>query len=773
MIRADESNIHEDGDGRDLFGLMDLSQEQIDADWEQYSERHIDPSRLFQLSFGIIEETEQDRHHLEWCDCCRGVYEGYLCPADDTTERRAERENQIGEYRQQKLLWSTGAVVETNGERTPTGSAKPNGQPIQSVPDELRDHLHVEGPVLFPGEEVAFESWQFGRLMEIRRDDPALEKRLVDAIATRVEADLLHRVDERNLLLVCFGRPMHRCGTRIAARFADRGFRNPHVVLAHDFYSPTFVCNPKEFHEADVIVLVDVVHTGGMLDRLMSACLEFVPQRVRGLALVDQSEGSLLCSEWNGIWTELREDRLSLNQFLREATSEEKRLLRRFEPNDACARAKNTEAKCGASNDLSVSVDLQLLQHIHVTGALKRDHVIGNRRYPYVVNVLDLLGKDSRARDFVLDRSVSELSDLRDAKACLAYHAGRARRAGKIAKLLSARLGWPSIPVGTKGPTFALTDVQFRRLACHEAVVLVDAAVRTGDSISAMADAVNDEWFRKHTDVLAFCVLDSLSSLSLSDLSASVGINIRTLFKLPLAPPSEDIGHWTNSQKAAIRKKIHESGAFASVEQALGGYFDPPRRRIESDSGAARSLDETKALVEGAIAHAQAANFGAKEIGRACHESKSSVIRHLTVDEVVHDDRVQDLLLGVMYNSMSPSFKESAALGLAAAGNYDWMELEWLKCNRSFLASRGNSWKSIPLIECEMRLTNHTSELARFRKAAMEFRGSFIEKRSEHGESQQLLLESDVRPQDSSKTRKGNVESRVRERLDVIIKAAG
>ena len=60
-----------------------------------------------------------------------------------------------------------------------------------------------------------------------------------------------------------------------------------------------------------------------------------------------------------------------------------------------------------------------------------------------------------------------------------------------------------------------------------------------------------------------------------------------------------------------------------------------------------------------------------------------------------------------MYNSMKPHFKESAALALAAVQNYDWMTLDWLKRNRAFLGCAGNAWKSVVIVECQMKLTDH------------------------------------------------------------------
>lgn len=57
--------------------LMDLPQSQIDQEWERFVELHIDPCRLFKLAFGLIEQSDRDRKHLEECDSCRRVFNAY------------------------------------------------------------------------------------------------------------------------------------------------------------------------------------------------------------------------------------------------------------------------------------------------------------------------------------------------------------------------------------------------------------------------------------------------------------------------------------------------------------------------------------------------------------------------------------------------------------------------------------------------------------------------------------------------------------------------
>ena len=57
---------------------MDILQAQIDAEYEQLLERHLCPSRLVRLAFGMTKETEKDRRHLQRCQGCRRALEAYL-----------------------------------------------------------------------------------------------------------------------------------------------------------------------------------------------------------------------------------------------------------------------------------------------------------------------------------------------------------------------------------------------------------------------------------------------------------------------------------------------------------------------------------------------------------------------------------------------------------------------------------------------------------------------------------------------------------------------
>jgi len=126
-------------------------------------------------------------------------------------------------------------------------------------------------------------------------------------------------------------------------------------------------------------------------------------------------------------------------------------------------------------------------------------------------------------------------------------------------------------------------------------------------------------------------------------------------------------------------------------------------------------------MLEQASCEARVPERAFEYIGNACEHGKVQLIRHLPLDQVVHDPSVQSLLVGVMYNSVKPSLKESAIFALGAARNYEWMTYEWLQCNRPLLGSRTNAWKAVLMLECLMKLEGMTDDLSRFRDALNQF----------------------------------------------------
>src|SRR5262249_8213903 len=121
-----------------------------------------------------------------------------------------------------------------------------------------------------------------------------------------------------------------------------------------------------------------------------------------------------------------------------------------------------------------------------------------------------------------------------------------------------------------------------------------------------------------------------------------------------------------------------------------------------------------------------------------------------------------------MYNSMKPSFKESAVFALSAAKNFDWMNYEWLQCNRPFLRSPTSAWKSVLLVECQMKLDGRTEELGRFRQALLEFRAKLPSVQVGSAEETSRLPFVDVEPQSDQVVPGTKSNERLKDRITML-----
>ena len=749
----------------ELISVFEISEDTLESEWKRFSHRHILPSRMLKLAAGLAATTDDELNHLSVCKNCSRQLRMYDAEFDFNSDA------QINEFHDSASL---DIVGECDQAETLVFNNKHVDEPSVAhvddrVPEFLREHLLVAGPVVFPDEHVVQSSWQFGLISRFRESNPPLADRLINFVAESTLKRFSDKFAQKNLVVVCFGREMHSIGVRIGAILFERGFDTHHIVFAHDFYEPKLVCDPREPVNAPVIVLVDVVHSGGLIDRVANACLQFEPSSVSGLALIDKSSKAVWGRSWVTVWNESNDPCVSLEDFLADGSNELIQSLQRFEPNSQSAISSDSfeyrHVLSPATGENSVVVEEELRNFIHLTGALRQDYKICGKRYPYVVNTLDLLNKDDDSRDYILKRSAQELGDIKGS-VCIAYHKSRGMRAGRYGKLLGKHLNWPIVAYGSRCNKKQVSTKDIRELARFDHVVFVDSAIRTGDSLAATREAVDDAWLLKHANLHALFVFDALARDSISTLSNNLGIDIRTVFKIPMAPPTEQVRDWANQRKKLLVDKLSENSEFSEIAIELGNYLSPKKG---FSSQCEHTQQENEIRLSNAIKSAQFPVVGTQRVTDACLSGAPHVIRHLSVDEVVQDSMVQDLLVGVMHNSMQPSFKENAAYALAAANNFDWMTLDWLKVNRPFLTSGAECWKSIVMIECEMKMQNKTSHLSQFRDSVIEYKKML----DANGPAQTLLPGMERFTKKDAKTKKRELErKRLDERLDLMIAVA-
>lgn len=606
----------------------------------------------------------------------------------------------------------------------PTGSDSQGISPrpcakMEAVPELLSKNLRSTGPVVFPGGEVSDGAWEFGRMGELEIE---VAEQIANTVATRAWVMLRGSLPPERIVIVCFSQPMHRCGKRLATTMVEANIDDVHVVMADDFFAPKLWCDPLELHERHVLVLVDVVHSGGLLGRLYAVCREAEPTTLAGIAVVDQSSGTAGCEPLCSLWQEPQEERISSMQAAQENA-------RFFDPAAALAHRLLPQevadpAKARATVENHLSGIGPIVPYIAATGALRRDARIGGVCYPWAVDLLRLL-RDDEARAEFADRAFSCLYDLSDRGPwCLVYPASRFRRAGVWAELIAGALGWTIVKIGLESRTHyrPLTTDQRRALGKCRRAVIVDAAIRTGKTLQSLVGVLRDGSVPAVTEIAAFYAFDGLFREPRQELERNLNVEVRSLFRLPLGAPTEPVGQHCRRRLTATLEEIDAANGTAPPAwvEAIRAYctkkLDPAGRPAKPPPAAnthtvlRRAIDEGQRGTEARLEH-------------ACDPPRSSLVKHLDVAYALREPRTRNVLHGFLCNSMPPDFIEWCALALATQKDYDWFDRDWLMLHKRLLTNSASArWQFLVCVAYWIRRDGNAKQIRRVRAAIDDFR---------------------------------------------------
>jgi adenine/guanine phosphoribosyltransferase-like PRPP-binding protein len=591
------------------------------------------------------------------------------------------------------------------------------------VPEVLRTHLRSRGPVVFPGGEVAEGAWEFGLLGELPSDTV---EQITEAVADRAWRRLRGVLPHKQILIVCFSYPVHCFGKRLAAKMLACGVGDVHVVMADDFFNPKLWCHPRELKDKHVVVVVDVVRSGGLVMRLCAVCRQAGPSDVTAVAVIDQSRGLVSEEPLRSLWIEPPDQRAprdggpppSARFFDPVAGRAFKDLPREVaDPDRARATIESHLREMGP-----------LLRYIEETGALKQDTWIGGVCYPWAVDILRLLRHDA-ARAELLRRAAARLSDLAASGPwCLVYPAERFRRAGAWANLLAEKFGWPVVRVGRKNCTHyrQLTLAQHRALDKCPRAVVIDAAIRTGKTLQSLVGVLRASLQSTTGALVAFYALDGLCQRPRDALQSGLGVEVRSLFQLPLGAPTDPVGrHWRHRLAETLTELdgLDRSGCAAWVD-VVRRYCQKkltrprhPTRRPTSDGiefSLRRALDEGERGVEARLEH-------------SCNHPRPTFVRHLDIAYTLREPRTRNVLHGFLCNSMPSEFIESCALALATQRQFDWLDRDWLSLHRRlFTEPESERWQFLACVSYWIRRQGNPQLIARVLRAVDEFRRSHV-----------------------------------------------
>jgi hypothetical protein len=659
-----------------------------------------DEARMALLSSFIVgqastEGTEDARDHLLDCARCRYLYA--------------------------RVCESTATLSSARADNL-TRSEEP-------IPDTISSALHTTGLVAFPDGNVGQGAWEFGRLETLSCDD---FDAISGTIAGRAWEVLKSWVPRKEVVLVCFSRPIHCCGKRLATKMIDSGVKDVHVVMADDFFSPRLWCGPKELDKQDVVVFVDVVHTGGLLNRLFAVCREAKPREIVGLAIIDQSIQGEFTEPFRQLWREPPDTRTRFDSDIHDQA-------RFFDPTAALSRPRQdlpreiadpSAARVTVERDLSAIEPLT--RFIEATSALRRDAKINGVNYPWAVDLLRLLRHDE-ARAELAERAVANLEELaKRGPWCLMYPAERSRRAGAWAELIATALQWPMIAIGRKARIHyrQLTGGQRRSLAKYPRALVVDAAIRTGKTLQSIVELLRSGDNPPPCEIAAFYAFDGLFHEARDDLEKKAKVEIRSLFRLPLGVPTEPVGNSCRWQMTSTLQEL--TGLEALPESAWRRIVrDYCKKKVRECSSRIRqeSLHDIRAGLRHAL---EAGSRGAEvQLVQSCHPPRASLVKHLDVAYALSEPRTRNVIHGFLNNSMPPDFIEWCALALATQKDYEWLDRDWLILHRRlFTNAASHRWQFLACVSYWIRQHGDEAQVRRARQAIDDFRSSQLSRLS-------------------------------------------
>jgi hypothetical protein len=267
-----------------------------------------------------------------------------------------------------------------------------------------------------------------------------------------------------------------------------------------------------------------------------------------------------------------------------------------------------------------------------------------------------------------------------------------------------------------------LTKKQREELASYPRTLIVDAAIRSGKTLQSLVGVLRSDRRVEPKEVVAFYAFDGLFDESREEMQHSLGVQIRSLFRLPLGSPTEPVGEYCRHRLRETFDQLNEAEGQQSAlwVDAVRGYCQSklkfvgrPAKKPHSDDVESRlrqALDEGERGVPA-------------RLERSCYPPRSSLVKHLDVSYALQEPRTRAVLHGFMCNSMPLDFIESCALALATQKDYDWFDRDWLVLHKRILTNPASQrWKFLVYVSYWARRHGTPDQIRRIRATVEDFK---------------------------------------------------
>ena len=517
---------------------------------------HIDGQRISELGEGDIAPTDREANHLTEC---------LLCDA--------------------KLIASHEKSVRLRP---------------RPIPAPLLNAVRVKGEcVAFPDGTFSDVSFQFGRLQRL---SAAKLKGVVSMIAEKLAAQLQLEFPFRKtetLLFAAFGEVMHMCAVEAARLLTLQGFSHVSAVLVTDIESPKFSCNRDTFVGARIVCLCDVAHRGKLLEKMAKEAASITPDEyVHRTAVIKKFTGKqdAAWGDHTGLWHWRYEEREPVSKFKKSG-------LKVFDGECGMALENGNVSRSGKMlSDLllhrrALSVNTRIDSDCYLF-SIDCAKLIEPRTDPTLpgLPVDNALARAERILELKIWRLLKESVGKDPSRKTVFVYSQRdrvygasgsypecrprsiARTFGHYAEKLLGR--WiPRIGVGWRVGSFEqFTQQQAAELKKFDQILLVDSAVRTGDSFRSLYTMVR-EIVGQYVDISGLAVIGPRAELTMSCDGMDRSLKIKSVLSLPLLPPVPKLDALTGQIAKAIAR--HESSLPKKISILMEDYGEAARRQLE------------------------------------------------------------------------------------------------------------------------------------------------------------------------------------------------
>ena len=548
--------------------------------------------------------------------------------------------------------------------------------------------LRPDGLTMFPDGTIADDAWEFGRLLEGELSEGTLAV-LSDAIVEEIQA----KTNSNKILIVAFSDAMHQLGVRSAAAYKEsRTELDIHVVGARGFHNPRLLCKSKIIKGMSVVLLLDVIRHGRLLEQLVEIIEQHSPKEVHAVAMVNQDYQGRYSSRLTALASESKTPR-------REDLPSKKHEffnLRQFDP--VSGRSRET-FESDTDNGHSIERIRELLPHIQETNAFKQNYKIGKNSYPFAIDVSELLG-DASARNLIASRAKDAICGWQGQNIVFLYPASREKHSGCVAELFGEVSGNKFAGLGEIDDSgFLDASYENRRILerCDGAVI-VDAAIRSGATLKSQIEIL------RKLDVRIEAAVYTLDLRRPRDIRANerdINVDVKSLFQVPLGfAPAVSIKDLLKNRYKDLLNFIKNNTFSEDVVAALLTFNDrlfPKKRSFPFPKVVDREKVE-KVLEKGATPQ----NLIVEGVAKG-NRPNFSLTGFLDAEYGLNSSQYRDAKYTIN-NSASPQVLRELGLTFASNCDYSWLTKSWLTLHEHLLTNPDSNWDFLPVIALDAAL---------------------------------------------------------------------